>query len=133
MLLFGPVWDAAHGGKANPWMSVLVGSFGLVSSWVTYFRRRGQDPRVELDSVIGVSIICAVILGIGLWNMPDRATGLVSLIIIVLFVLAIFGLAASPYGDWVEDWVRDFYAKRNRLQTLFGEDKKSDDKPSTLI
>ena len=59
--------------------------------------------------------------------MPDWANGLVSLIIIVLFVLAIFGLAASPYGDWV----REFYAKRDRLQTLFGEDKKPDDKPKS--
>jgi len=50
--------------------------------------------------------------------MPSWANGLVSLILIALFVLAVLGLAATPYGDWV----REFYAKRHKLQTLFDDD-----------
>jgi hypothetical protein len=54
--------------------------------------------------------------------MPDWAIGLSSLVITLLFLLGAYALAASPYGDWV----REFYAKRDRLQTLFGTDKKND-------
>lgn len=54
--------------------------------------------------------------------MPAWANGLVSLTITIVFLLAVFGLAASPYGDWV----REFYAKRDRLQTLFARNKKKD-------
>jgi hypothetical protein len=54
--------------------------------------------------------------------MPDWATYLVSLAITILFLLGIYALAASSYGDWV----REFYAKRDRLQTLFGDDEKKE-------
>ena len=54
--------------------------------------------------------------------MPIWANVLVSLIITVLFLLGLFGLAASPYGEWV----RGLHAKRDRLQTLFGDEKKKD-------
>ena len=57
--------------------------------------------------------------------IPVWAGVIVSLIITALFVLGVFGLAASPYGDWV----REFYARRDRLQTLFGDKKKPEDKP----
>jgi hypothetical protein len=52
--------------------------------------------------------------------MPGWATVFSSAIITLLFLLGIYALAASPYGDWV----REFYAKRNKLQTLFSDDKK---------
>jgi len=55
--------------------------------------------------------------------MPQWAMGLVSLVITLLFLLGIFALAASPYGAWV----REFYAKRDRLQTLFGDPKRKED------
>jgi len=52
--------------------------------------------------------------------MPNWAIALSSLVITLLFLLAVYALAASPYGDWV----REFYAKRDRLQTLFGDKTK---------
>lgn len=54
--------------------------------------------------------------------MPGWAMGLSSLIVTLLFLLGVYALAASPYGDWV----REFYAKRDKLQTLFGDDKKKE-------
>lgn len=54
--------------------------------------------------------------------MPEWAMGLFSLIVTLLFLLGVYALAASPYGDWV----REFYAKRDKLQTLFGDDKKKE-------
>jgi hypothetical protein len=56
--------------------------------------------------------------------MPSWANSLVSLIVIALFVLAVFGLAASTYGDLV----REFYARRDKLQTLFDDDTKTGEK-----
>jgi len=52
--------------------------------------------------------------------MPQWADYVLGFIITLLFLLAILRLAGSSYGDWV----REFYAKRDRLQTLFGNDKK---------
>ena len=54
--------------------------------------------------------------------MPQWAIGLSSVIITILFILGVVALAASPYGDWV----RGFYAKRDRLQTLCGDNKKKE-------
>jgi len=54
--------------------------------------------------------------------MPEWAIALSSLIVTLLFLLCVYALAASPYGDWV----REFYAKRDRLQSLFGGDKKNE-------
>lgn len=52
--------------------------------------------------------------------MPNWAIALSSLLIALLFLLAVYALAASPCGDWV----REFYAKRDRLQTLLGDKTK---------
>lgn len=52
--------------------------------------------------------------------MPEWAIDLSSLIVTLLFLLGVYALSVSSYGDWV----REFYAKRDRLQTLFGDDKK---------
>jgi len=51
--------------------------------------------------------------------MPNWAIGLSSLAVTLLFLFGLYSLAASSYGDWV----REFYARRDRLQTLFGDDK----------
>ena len=54
--------------------------------------------------------------------MQEWAMVLSSLMVTLLFLLGVYALAASPYGDWV----REFYAKRDKLQTLFGDDKKKE-------
>jgi len=60
--------------------------------------------------------------------MPDWASVTIGLIITCLFVSAVFGLGATAYGDWV----RRFYAKRDKLQTLFSEDNQGDEKRKSL-
>jgi len=52
--------------------------------------------------------------------LPSWAQILIGISFVVLFILGLFAIAASPYGDWV----REFYAKRDRLQTLFTNDSK---------
>jgi hypothetical protein len=52
--------------------------------------------------------------------MPEWAIGLSSLIATLLFLLGVYALAASHYADWVNE----LNAKRDRLQTLFGGEKK---------
>lgn len=54
--------------------------------------------------------------------MPQWAVGLSSLVIMLLFVSAVYAIGVSSYGDWV----REFYAKRDKLQTLFGDEKKKE-------
>lgn len=39
--------------------------------------------------------------------------------IVLLFIGGIYAVSSSSYGDWV----REFYARRDRLQTLFGSNK----------
>ncbi|PYV79262.1 MAG: hypothetical protein DMG93_21065 [Acidobacteria bacterium] len=51
--------------------------------------------------------------------MPSWAIAVSSLGITALFVFGVYLFAASEYADWV----RDFYAKRTRLQTSIGDGK----------
>ncbi len=50
--------------------------------------------------------------------MADLVIGIV---VTLLFLLGVYALAASSYADWV----REFYAKRDRLQTLMDSDKNN--------
>lgn len=44
---------------------------------------------------------------------------LASAAIVLLFIAGIYAMSSSGYGDWV----REFYARRDRLQTLFSSNK----------
>jgi hypothetical protein len=68
MTILGPVSGAAQGGRVNPWFSILVGGSFLVYAWMTYFRKKGQKG-VTLGSVLFASAICAVFLGLGIWEL----------------------------------------------------------------
>ena len=69
MTLFGPVSDAAHGGKMNPWFGILVGAYVLTSAWIIYFKKRGKAPKVKLGSMLAITAICGVLLAIGIWQL----------------------------------------------------------------
>jgi hypothetical protein len=34
MTVFGPVYDAAHGGAGNPWFVIMIGSVVLLGAWI---------------------------------------------------------------------------------------------------
>jgi len=51
--------------------------------------------------------------------IPDWPIVLSSVAVVLFAVIVFYAMTSSPYGDWV----REFYAKRDKLQTLFGEDK----------
>ncbi len=54
--------------------------------------------------------------------IPEWRSLVWSLAVIVLFVAGILALGRSSYGDWV----RRFYERRDRLQTLLGDEGKHD-------
>jgi hypothetical protein len=68
MTFFGPVGEAAHGGHSSPAFDLIVGFAVLALTWVSYFRRE-ESPKVSVWAAIGVSAICAVFIGAGIWEL----------------------------------------------------------------
>lgn len=56
--------------------------------------------------------------------MSEWVVYLGSAAVVLLFVVSVYAMSASAYGDWV----REFYAKRDRLQTSFGDESEKDKK-----
>jgi hypothetical protein len=64
MILLGPVSDAAHGGRANPWFLLAVGTILLARTWIHYSRTE-QENRPPLQNSLGISLICLVFIFAG--------------------------------------------------------------------
>jgi len=68
MLFQGPVGEASHGGRVNPWFSLAAGFIVLGITWTHYLRReRGNRP--PLTNVLGVSAICLVFIFFGFFEL----------------------------------------------------------------
>jgi hypothetical protein len=52
--------------------------------------------------------------------LPTWAQAVIGIAIAAIFVFAVIAMAGGGYGDWV----REFYAKRDKLTTIFGDDDK---------
>jgi hypothetical protein len=48
---------------------MLVGGYFLLASWVWYFRKKHTEPKAKLSSLLGISAICGVMLGIVIWQL----------------------------------------------------------------
>jgi hypothetical protein len=68
MINFGPVSDAVHGGKANPWFSLAIGVCVLVATWTKYFKHELRE-NTHIGIVIGISAICGVFIATGIWGL----------------------------------------------------------------
>ncbi len=68
MINLGPVSDAAHGGQVSPWLLITTGSFVLALGWGKHLTREA-GKRTHPGELWGVSAICAVFIGIGLWKL----------------------------------------------------------------
>jgi hypothetical protein len=68
MTIFGPVANAAHGGKINPWFSILIGVFVLIGVWPKYLRRELRKDN-HIGVLLGISAICGVFVVTGLWEL----------------------------------------------------------------
>ena len=69
MIVLGPVSNATHGEKVSSCFAMLVGGYFLVASWVWYFRKKHTEPKAKLGSLLGISAICGVMLGIVIWQL----------------------------------------------------------------
>ena len=61
MNVFGPVYEAAHGGQSSPSFDLFVGFAVLAMTWFGVRKKRDQNPRV-IWIAIAISILCAVFI-----------------------------------------------------------------------
>lgn len=69
MVVFGPVAEAAKGGHNNPAFDLCVGFVVLALTWVGYGKQR-SDRKISIWIALGISAICAVFIGTGLYTLP---------------------------------------------------------------
>ena len=68
MIVFGPVAEAAKGGESSPTFDLCVGFTVLALTWVGY-GKQGQDHKISIWVALGISAICAVFIGSGLYTL----------------------------------------------------------------
>ena len=64
---FGPVYDAAHSGPTvgGALFAIGIGLSVLIYGWFHYFAAEHDKP---LANLIRVSLICMVMIGLGIWE-----------------------------------------------------------------
>jgi hypothetical protein len=68
MMFFGPVSNAAHGGRVDPWFSIAVGGAVLIATWTKYLK--GELRRdTHLGTLLGISAICSVFIATAVWEL----------------------------------------------------------------
>lgn len=70
MIILGPVYNAVHGGKGNPWFSLAVGAVGLIMTWTKYLKGELR-PGTHLGVLLGISAIFTLFIAMGLWQLFD--------------------------------------------------------------
>jgi len=65
MIAFGPVAEAAHGGRSSPSFDLLVGLVVLVMTWVGYRQKKDKNTSA-IWIAISISILCGVFIFDGL-------------------------------------------------------------------
>lgn len=68
MIAFGPVAEASKGGPSNPAFDLCVGFAVLALTWFGYSKQR-SDRKINIWVALGVSAICAVFIGSGLYTL----------------------------------------------------------------
>jgi hypothetical protein len=70
MALFGPLSSAEPngGGGVGNWFGIIIGGWVLITGWRKFL---GRDPGtiVPLHNLIGLTVICGVIIGVGVWGL----------------------------------------------------------------
>ena len=68
--MFGPVANAAHNhptvGRAL--FSIGLGLTVMVYGWWRYWQVRNEKPKPPVKNMFGVSLICCVFIGFGIWE-----------------------------------------------------------------
>jgi len=68
MMFFGPVSNAARGGKVDPWFAIAVGGAVLVTAWTKYLKRELKQD-THLGILLGISAICSIFIVTGVWEL----------------------------------------------------------------
>jgi hypothetical protein len=68
MIAFGPVAEAAKGGQSSPTFDLCVGFAVLALTWFGY-GKQGPGHKISIWAALGVSAICAVFIGSGLYTL----------------------------------------------------------------
>jgi glycopeptide antibiotics resistance protein len=68
--LLGPLSSARPdgGGPFANWLGIIIATFVLTTGW-RKFLSRDIDPRVSLSGLVGLTIICAIIIGTSIWGL----------------------------------------------------------------
>jgi hypothetical protein len=68
MIIFGPVAEAARGGRGNPFFDLSVGFFVLAITWIGYMKKT-QTKKVNLSVAVAISAICGVFIYLGITEL----------------------------------------------------------------
>jgi hypothetical protein len=68
LMSLGPVFNATHGGQANPWFLILVGGSVLFVTWRKYLKGELRQG-THLGILLGISAICAAFIVTGVWRL----------------------------------------------------------------
>jgi hypothetical protein len=68
IILQGPVSNAASGGSINPWFSIGVGVFVLVTLWIKYLKTQ-KETKPPLGILLGITAIWLVFVLTGFWEL----------------------------------------------------------------
>jgi hypothetical protein len=70
MATLGPIYDAAHSGATvgGAVFSVGAGPSVLIYGWFRYLRPEDGKSKTPLVNMIGFSLICCTMIGIGVWE-----------------------------------------------------------------
>ena len=69
-MMLGPVSGAAH---STPTISgalfpIGIGLAALIYVWVRFFRADNEQPKPSIENMIGVSLVCWTMIGLGIWD-----------------------------------------------------------------
>lgn len=70
LMMLGPVYNAAHGEPTIGGALFAIGvslSF-LIHGWFRFFRVEDGRSKPALQNMIGLSLICCMMIGFGIWE-----------------------------------------------------------------
>ena len=70
IIMLGPVSNAAHSEPTigGALFAIGVGLSGLIYVWFRFFRAEDGKSKPPLQNMIGISLICCTMIGLGIWE-----------------------------------------------------------------
>jgi hypothetical protein len=69
-MMLGPVYNAAHSEPTigGALFAIGVGMSVLIYGWFRYLRAESRDSEPPLGNMIGISLVCCTMIGLGIWE-----------------------------------------------------------------